>query len=86
MNSNLENIIYSYEGNCYPLNTVINDFVEITGDEEVKGLHTDTIFQSNTLDFKLDEDSWINIEFEVIDKMKSNPIKSIIKISRVFIS
>lgn len=86
MNSNLENIIYSYEGNCSPLNTVINDFVEITGDEEVQGLHTDTIFQSNTLDFKLDEDSWINIEFEVIDKMKSNPIKSIIKISRVFIS
>lgn len=85
MNSNLENIIYSYEGNCYPLNTVLDDFVEITGDEEVQGLHTDTIFQSNTLDFKLDEYSWINIEFEVIDKIKSNPIESMIKINRVFI-
>lgn len=86
MNSNLENIIYSYEGNCYPLNTVIDDFAEITEDKEVYGLHTDIIFQTNTLDFKLNNDSWINLEFEVIDKMKSNPTKSIVKINRVFIS
>lgn len=80
-----ENLINKFKNNKFTFLKMVDAFEDATGDEVLNYIWIEELLENESVSFCIDTINYLNVEFEIVEENKEEPLENIIRITDISI-